>query len=275
MKRRFSVKIHPVGLALFAAAFLFADSHLALAALAALFLHEGAHLVAMLLCGMKGFTVEITPFGGMMDAQRFEAYPPWKQMAASGAGVAASALAAYLCMRWLPYTLFTEAFFQANCSLAFLNALPLWPLDGARVITALAAYVGVEHSVKKLLSCLTAALGVFFVLLGLYGVWKGIVNPSLLAAGPYLCYAARAETVSAKVRRLGGIERKLSNEAVLPVALWAGSEESISEQFAARLGRSGENRYQVMIAVDPSSGKIQKWWTEQEMLNHLMMNGRN
>ena len=275
MKKRFRLKVHPAGIALLAAAFLFADSRLALAVFLALALHEGAHLIAMTLCEIKGCTVEITPFGGMMDVGLFDRYPPWKQLLASGAGVAASGLAAWICWRSLPNTLFIQRFFQANLSLAFLNLLPLWPLDGARMITAAASYLGMEQQVKKTLSFFSAVLGILLALLGLYGVWKGMANPTLLAAGPYLCYASRAEMVTSRVRGLGRIERKLSDGEALPVTIWAGCDKDLHTQFIRRLSQGTGNTYQVWLFVDPSTGQIQKWWTEHEAMNHLLSQDRN
>lgn len=241
-----------------------------LGAACALALHEGGHLLAMKLCGMQECTVELTPFGGMMDERRFESYSFWKQIIGAGSGVAASALGAYGCMIFPVQNGFINAFFRCNLSLAFLNALPLWPLDGARVMTALASCAGFEYAAKKLFIYLTMITGATFVLMGLYGIWKGMLNISLLAAGPYLCYAAKAEKVSSKVRRFESMANRLSGKEAVPVSLWAGNEKEISDRFAAQLGRSAEGKYQVLLAIDPSSGKIQKCWTEQEMMHYLM-----
>ena len=275
MKNKVSFKIHPASAALLAGVFLFADSRLAIAAMLALALHEGAHVLVLGLCGLEGCRVEITPFGGMLDERAFENYPPWKQAAAAGAGVVISGLAAWSCWYWFDHTLFIQRFFQANLSLAFLNLLPLWPLDGARIIAALAAYLGIEHGVKKALSFLSAAAGIVLALLGLYGVWNGMVNPTLLAAGPYLCYASRSERVASSVRRFGNMERKLTTGKALQVSLAACGEKQLRDQFAARLARGGENTYQVLITVDPVNGRIRKWWTEHEMLNHLLSQDKN
>lgn len=274
MKRRgFTVKIHPAGAAVFAAAFLLCDSHLVLSTTAALLLHEGAHLLTMRLCGMRNCTVELTPFGGMADTRDFDAYPAWKRMLSSAAGVAASALAAWACLRWAPRTALWQAFFQCNLSLALFNCLPAWPLDGARVLAALAGCVGWEASVKRLLSWVTQAMGVTLAGIGLYGIWHGVINPTLLIAGPYLCYAARAEIVSDKVRRLDGIGKKLNSHSVMPVAVWAGN--GVTERFGTLLGRMQTGRYHVLLDIDPASGRIQKCWTENEMLHHTMMDGSN
>ena len=275
MRRRITLKIHPASLVLFAAAFLFADSHLAMAAVLALALHEGAHILALVLCGLEGCRVEITPFGGMMDERTFENYPPWKQAAAAGAGVAISGLTAWVCWERAQNTLFIQRFVQANLSLTFLNLLPLWPLDGARIIAALAAYLGIGHEVRKALSFLSVAAGVGLVILGLYGVWKGVLNPTLLAAGPYLCYACRNEMVASRVRRFGNMERKLKAGEVLQVSLAACSEKHLRERFASRLARGAENSYQILAEVDPVSGSIRKWWTEHEMLDQLLSQDKN
>lgn len=275
MKRRFTLKIHPAGAAVFAAAFLMCDSHLVLSAAAALVLHEGAHLLTMRLCGMKEYTVELTPFGGMADARSFDLYPPWKRVISAAAGVFVSAGAAYACLRFAPRNAFWQAFFQSNLSLALLNSLPAWPLDGARVLTALGSCVGWETGIKKLLSGVTWLLGVAFVIIGLYGVWHGVINPSLLVIGPYLCYAARAECVSEKVRRLQRGGRKLESGSIVPVTVWAGTADASAEQFGVLLGRMQAGRYHLLLHIDQSTGRIQKCWTENEMWNQTLADGRN
>lgn len=275
MKKRIAIKIHPASMVLFAVVFLFADSHLAIAVLLALAVHEMAHFLAMLICGTGDCRIEITPFGGMMDARQFARFSSWKQFLISGAGVASSGMTAWICWFMLPKTLFVQRFFQANVSLAFLNILPLWPLDGARMLTAFAMHLRIEQPVKKILSVLSVITGMLLVVLGLYGVWNGIINPTLLAAGPYLCYASRTEMVTASVRRLGNIEHKLLDGEILPVKLLVGNETQLRDQFISQLSRATDNRYQVLMAVDPDSGQIRKCWTEQEMLKHLLLSDRN
>jgi len=275
MKRLFSVKIHPAGLIVYAAAFLLMDSHLVLAASAALALHEGAHLLAMCLCGMRGCTIELTPFGGMADLRNFDSYQAWKRILAAASGVAASLIAAKLCLQHAPRTAFWHAFFQANLSLGLLNVLPAWPLDGARVLAALASYVGAERLTRRILSWMTILLGIALTALGLAGVWHGILNPGLLVTGPYLCYAARAERVSDRVRQMDGMNSRWQDEAMIPAEIWAAPADCAAGLFALLLGRGKRGRYQVMLAVDPASGSIRQCWTEKEMMNSLMKTGSN
>lgn len=275
MKKRVRICIHPAGTVLFAVGFLFADSRLALAALAALLVHEGAHLLAVHLCGICAYSVEITPFGGMMDIRQFESAERWKQIVIAAAGIAGSAVAAALCDLCGTNTLLKQYFYLANSSMAIVNALPLWPLDGARLIVLLAAYAGWQESLKRFFALLSFGCGLLLTLLGLYGVWMGIINPTLLAAGPYLWYAARMETIAARIRSVGSVSQKLQGGSIISAEVWAGNAEALPDGFISRIGRGGEQRYQLLAAVDPQSGKIQKWWTEQEILKQRLSTDRD
>lgn len=274
MKRFFSVRIHPAGLAVCAIAFLLMDSHLVLAATGALFLHEGAHLMVMLMCGMRGCSIELTPFGGMADVRNFDAYPPWKRVLAAVSGAAASLIAAKCCLAYAPRTAFWHAFWEANLSLGVLNILPAWPLDGARALAALACCFGFEKAARRALAGVTVLLGIALTLLGLYGVWRGVINPGLLITGPYLCYAARAERISEKVRRLDGMDQKWKG-TLLPAQVWTVRADRAETVFAALLGRGSRTGIQILLALDPDSGRIQHCWTEKEMMNHLFETGSN
>ena len=274
MKRKdISIKIHPAGAFLLAAAVLLLDARKVLAAMLALLMHEGAHLSAMLFCGIKKCSIEITPFGGMADVSGLEVYPAWKQMLCAAAGVVESAVMAGLCLCFAPRTIFWHAFFDAHFSLALINLMPAWPLDGARVITAIASVAGMEGGVKKILSHLTYAIGTGFVGLGLYGIWRGVFNPSLLVAGPYLCYAAYAEDIASKVRRLEHAGNKLAHGSIIPVKLWAGSKvKAKRDAFAILLSKMEYGQYHLFVQLD--KGQITKVWTEEEMMNYVFDGGR-
>jgi len=269
MKRTdISMKIHPAGAFLLAAAVLLLDVRKVLAASTALVMHEGAHLIAMRLCGIKECTIELTPFGGMADVAGLETYPAWKQMLCSAAGVAESAVMAGLCLCFAPRTIFWHAFFDAHFSLAFINLMPAWPLDGARILTAIAAGFGLEYRIKKFLSWFSIILSIGLVGLGLYGIWYGAFNPSLLVAGPYLCYAAYAEDVASKVRRLEYAGNKLASGGILPVKLWVGSKDRAKrDNFGVLLSRMEHGKYHMFIQID--EGQITKMWTEEEMQNYV------
>ena len=273
--KKLRIRLHPAGAVALLAAFLLMDSHAVLSAFFSLLIHESAHLLAMYFCGIRDCAIELTPFGGMADAREFDLHPPWKRAVSALAGILASAACAWICLKRAPRTVFWESFFQSNLSLAFLNSLPAWPLDGARVITALAGCVGYEENAKKIMAWFSWMVGMGFVALGLYCAWHGIINPTLLFIGPYLCYAARTENISYKVRRLESAGSKLNHQALMPVSFWAGSSDETKNQFGIFLGRVQPGRYHVLMNIDKINGNIQKCWTENEIFNHLFANGRN
>ena len=208
----------------------------------------------------------------MADAACYERLSPGKKAASSLAGVLASAVGAWLCFRFAPDTPFWHALYLANASLAAFNLLPVWPLDGARALLALAERLGVERPAQRVLTGLAYALGLSMVALGLYGAWLGHVNLSLLCAGPYLAYAAHASGVAQSVRRMQRAQdaaRKLAGGRVMPVCAYA-CAGSPSRMVLARLAdRFSGLRYHLLLVMDPGTGRIRESLTEGEMAQRL------
>lgn len=257
-------------MALLLAALLFLPSVHVLAVAAALLWHEAAHLAVLRLCGVRDCRMEITPFGGMIDSRAFERLPPGRQSLCAVAGVAGSALAAGGCLALSPNTPFGRAFFEANASLALVNCLPAWPLDGARTLVALASAAGRERVMRRVLHGVSVVLGAAMVALGLWGAWKGMINPSLLVAGPYLWYASGEGRLGAGVRAISDLEHPLRERAWLPVEAVA---TAASEPPVALLAQLRKGRYQLLLQVS-ESGRLCRVWTQEEILeNALHMEG--
>lgn len=269
---RLKLRVHPAGAAWLGVSFLLAPSHAVLAAVAALAWHEAAHVAAMALCGVKRCVVELTPFGGMADAACFDRLSPGRKAAVSLAGVLASALGAWLCLRFAPKSPFFHALYLANASLAAFNLLPVWPLDGARALLAAGERLGMERPAQRILTGLAYALGLFMVALGLYGAWLGHVNLSLLCAGPYLAYAAHASGVAQSVRRMQRVQdvaRKLAEGRVMPVSACACAGPPSRIALARLADRFSGLRYHLLLVVDPGTGRIRESLTEGELAQRL------
>ncbi|NLO86867.1 MAG: hypothetical protein GX096_15785 [Clostridiales bacterium] len=271
-KKNFRVKVHPAGLIMLAVAFIFSPSHTVLALVLALLLHEGAHMLIMLLFGVQECTIELTPFGGMADVKSYERLSCMKQILIAAAGVIVSGAAAMLCLVFAPRTSFWYAFLNANFSLAFINCLPVWPLDGARVIMAIAMIFGVQKPIRRMMLILAYVLGAALIGLGLYGAWHGYMNFSLLLIGPYLCYAAHE---SAIVQNLRHVERandardKLSKGGVMPVRVLATSSEPTSHDLVGVMLKMPPQQFHLLCVVDQSNGRVEKVITEQEMAKRV------
>ena len=227
------------------------------------------HMAAALCAGLKRCAVEITPFGGMMDLEGFELLAPCRQTLCALAGVAGSLMGAVSCATLLKGTEFGKLLFYAHFSLGALNCLPAWPLDGARALVGLAAAFGAENGMRKALSVFSHMLGAALVGLGLFGVWKGHINLSLLAAGPYLIYVARQGNVADKLRRMQSGQRKLSVHSILPIRFFATSAPDTQSHFAAWAGQWNPNQYHMLCEMD-ADGKVKRMWTETEMWNKAL-----
>lgn len=265
-RARFSLRVHPAGAALLLAALLFVPSGQVLAVAAALLGHEAAHLAVLRLCGVCDCRVEVTPFGGMIDSRAYDRLAPLRQSLCAAAGVAGSALAAWGCLAFAPNTPFGRALFEANASLALVNCLPAWPLDGARTLVALASAAGCERGMRRLLHGVSVVLGGAMVGLGLWGVWRGIVNPSLLVAGPYLWYASGEGRLGAGVRAVSDLEHPLQKSAWLPAEVIA---TAASEPPRALLGQLRGGRYHLLLQVN-EAGNLRRVWTQDELLESAL-----
>lgn len=268
--KRFFIRVHPAGAVMFALALLFLPSYEVLAAVVALIWHEAAHVLAMRLCGIAQCVVELTPFGGMADADSFEKLPPARQALCAAAGVIASGAGA-LCLQDCNIEApFLQAVWNAHLSLALINCLPVWPLDGARVWMALGVRLGCENSMRRFLAILTRILGVLLAGLGLYGAWMGHINPSLLVAGPYLCYAASFTTAADYLRRLRLSQQKLRRAQAWETRILSGCCEERNEMFVKLSKQFSAGRYTLFCQLDPDSGRMIRTWTEKEMLDAVL-----
>lgn len=273
-KRR-QLYIHPAGIAAALLALLFCPSHLVFAALIALVLHEAGHMAALLLLRVRSWRFELTPFGGMADVQDYDALRPYQQMICAAAGIGASATGAWICCSVLPNTAFTSALFRFQLSLAVVNCLPVWPLDGARIVTAAASWLGWENGVRILLCRAALVIGMALMALGLWGAWKGVYNPSLLIAGPYLCYAAAQGNVADRLRRLGKLqsEKRLGGRLV-PIAACVCAKDELNTLIPRMLGRFSSGRYQLLISID-EEGSIAEVFTQDELIRQVFEDGKD
>ncbi|MEG1889948.1 MAG: hypothetical protein RR065_09255 [Clostridia bacterium] len=270
---KLSFRVHPAGYWMLAAALFFGHAELVLAALLALAWHEGAHLLAMALSGVKRCRIELTPFGGVADAADFERLSPGKQAFIALAGVCMSALGGFVCMRLLPREPFWIAFGNTHFSLALLNALPVWPLDGARALYAAAACFGVQTAFRRVMRWLAYAFAALLLALGLYGVWHGHMNASLFLLAPYLCYAARESTLGLGVRhmqRAQDAQGKLSVRVpVLPIRAIAAAKEPSALELTRLMSQMPCEKYHLLCIINTESGKIENVLTEHDLARKL------
>ena len=266
-RMKLRLKIHPAGAALAALGLLLLPSAGMLAAAAAMALHEGGHVLAMALCGVRECRIELTPFGGVADVPGFERLPARRQCLIALAGVPVSAACAGLCLRFAPPAEFFRLFYRFSLGMALVNVLPVWPLDGARLLLCAARRLGWEEAARRGMLWLAYLLAAAMLALGVAGVFQGSVNLSLFLLPPYLAYAAWQSSVGGSLRSAASaLEKKPWPEGKLLRAIplvCRGNPEKV--ELLRSLRALPAERAAILYRFDAEGGKLAQVLSGPEM----------
>lgn len=168
--KRCIVKIKPSFWLFIAAAVLFKQGFFALNYAIAVFLHELSHYFAASRLFYHCKQIQVSIFGAVLYGD-FADVTPSDRIKIAFAGPLCNLVLAVVCLAlWWAYPqsyYFSENFFTANISMACVNLLPCYPLDGGRALTGLLeAKLG--KKALKLTKIITAVLslllfGIFLV----------------------------------------------------------------------------------------------------------------
>lgn len=268
--KKLSIRLHPtVGVLIVISVLLGAGPSVLNAALALLW-HESFHLAAALLLGATPCCVELTPFGGVMEANAYDRLPPSAQAMLAISGVLGSVLGFLMFRGDAGATQFAR---MCLC-LALLNLLPVLPLDGGRVLSALLSYTPWHQNANRVLSLCAIAFGGLLCLLAVYGALNGHINLSLWFVGPYLCYSAYQSYASLLVRVLARslqTREKLRTGGTLKVsgkALAAGADPNML------LHTLSPDRYTCILLINPETGKVEQTMNEDEIIAAILADTR-
>ena len=248
-----SVRFHPLLSALTAVSLLTGNLLAFLCSVIALTLHEGGHLLAARLFRLRVTSVEITPFGGLIEAEGIDALPGAKRLILAAAGVAVNALLAFLSVRAYARGLlafdWSRELLRANLALLLINLLPVLPLDGGRMAEAILRKFFDEKAVARVLTALGTLCGLAFILVSVALACRGELLFSPAFSGLYLMYmasAARKSAASRYVSSLIGRRQKLAQGGALAVQWLAASEKTPAREL---LGRLALHQYHMLTVV--------------------------
>lgn len=133
-------RVHPLFFALALLLVLFGQAQAFVWAFAAVCLHEAGHAMAAKARGYAVTGLVLLPFGAMMSAEDELDGTSGVIVGLAGPAVNLFLVLATVGLWWLfpavyPYT---EYFLYANLSIGLFNLLPVYPLDGSRVVLGLA-----------------------------------------------------------------------------------------------------------------------------------------
>ena len=264
-------KVHPAGWIFLALMLAYVPAARLLAALLGLMLHEAGHIAAMKLCGIKECTVELTPFGGVADAAGYHRLAPGKKVACVLGGLAASGVLAAVCLLPQIRGNFTEAFLECNLTMLLLNLLPVWPLDGARLLLCLAEKAGLEKPVMRATVFLGYLFAASMFFLGIYGVFHGIVNPMLFLLPPYMCYASYQSAIFSRIRSMDGfaVDQPVEDGEIRPVKAFAACGMPAAVDTLRMLEGVSPRNMPILYIFDGKTGQISQTLTQKQIRNNL------
>ncbi|KIL46132.1 hypothetical protein KR50_28070 [Jeotgalibacillus campisalis] len=135
-------------------------------------IHEFGHTAAAWYFRWKIVSISLLPFGGKLEVEGILDRPLSEELAVVAAGpiqhLLIGAAAFFLLQEWTYYALLQ----QINLALLLFNILPIWPLDGGRILfLILAKIMPYKQAVKEtLLISITGTLITFLVVFFSFGL---------------------------------------------------------------------------------------------------------
>ena len=272
MRTKWHFSVHPIGMICLGVAAVMIPLERFSAALLAVLLHEGAHMLCIWLCHVKYCSVEWTPFGFVAQAERFSLLPAGRRALIAAAGVVSSAVAAVLCYPFAYSASFLRLLFQANAALFLINMLPVFPLDGGRILMALASALGFEVAIRKVLLVISYLCALLLTCLGLYGTLHGILNPTLLILGPYLAYAIRQSSLQYGAETAQMLEARSHGRvgAIYKADTWVSVGKPDPLMMMRIFRESAQKKFVLLHTIDPVTGEVSPCISEQQIIVKLV-----
>jgi Zn-dependent protease len=180
-------------------------------------LHELGHALAAKAFGIRTRDIVLYPIGGVARLERMPKRP-WQEIvvALAGPAVNVAIVALLLPLMMLDgYAIHAGGLFESageffwnrvlfgNVGLFVFNLIPAFPMDGGRVLRALAAMVTTRARATEFAANIGAAFAVLFGLVGVGGLLGvpglvGLGGPMLLVIAFFLFTAGRAELAAVR-----------------------------------------------------------------------------
>ncbi|MFJ8237300.1 site-2 protease family protein [Ureibacillus sp. NPDC094379] len=127
--------IHPLFLPILFSMVMYGNISYYALILSSLIIHEVGHMIAAWMVKVKVERCVIMPYGGEIELVGGQSLSPKKQLIIALGGP----IATLLCIAITPLLdpLFADPFLKIQLTLLAINLVPIWPLDGGRVVLSL------------------------------------------------------------------------------------------------------------------------------------------
>ncbi|MDR9857297.1 M50 family metallopeptidase [Paenibacillus sp. VCA1] len=159
------------------------------------FIHELGHLAAALLCGVRIRSIQMLPFGGVVEIEDHGQLTAWREIGIAAAGPLMNAMmiGGALLFREAGWGdgAFLSYVVYGNAMIAGFNLLPVLPLDGGKILHAAASLFFPYHQTLLWSSRISVAGSAVVVLLSVSPLLQGEakIHLNLLMIGIFLLYS--------------------------------------------------------------------------------------
>lgn len=245
--------------------------------IATVLIHELTHIIAAKRMGVKVKQLEIFPFGGVAKFDSFIGTDPKIEIIIAFIGPMTNMFAALIFKMirvYYPNVYLLDLFINANVYMGTFNFIPVFPLDGGRILRGILSYqIGFKLS-TKILTFSTYILSFLLIFIGVLYLDLKEKVVYLIVLAVFISIAANKEKRMAAfifIKEITEKKLELRKKGVLKshniVVLKDVTAEEVLKNFLPK-------RFHIIVIVD-QDGNIVKIISETNFLEGVIKNGTN